>query len=327
MTITSSSSLREYVDAFDDLPPDLLLGRIVFYTISDNQVSREALVKKFQELGLDEKYLPTTNKYQHAFEKATSDMNGKSYPLAGERTAHILCRNVSHSRDQTTRQITREIQDSKARKLAYGEVISVVFYRPSDPANQSTAKLRIRINPDDLELDEKEHVQAIARDIKAQYDRYYDFLDGQKIRAMVRNYLRHLNSIEIKGGVYFIHANRDEELARLRELVNWLGGGCFMEQIPVGDLEGQRKFITRSFEREAGQALSDLIRDMDALMVGKQVVTPAAYAKMKVRYDELVENATEHMMKLRTSQDITSASASVALDRLASLTELMLSSK
>lgn len=326
MTVTSPDALRGYIEEMGDLPVDLLLGRIVLFTITDEPISRASLEQWFDELVLDRKHLPAPNKRQHAFEKATSDITGEKYTLGADLTAHLLCRKVSSGSGRIIRQITREIQDSKRRQLGYHEAIKITFYRPTDPSDQATARLMITINPDHLAPHEVPHVQATARSIAERYERYYDFLDGQKVRAMVRNYLHALNSIEIKGGVYFIHANRDDELSRLSELVGRLGGGCQMDQIPIMDATSQREFITRAFEREASQALQDLIKDTRELLASRRSITPAAYAKMKSRYDEVVDNATEHMLKLRTTQDITAASAKVASRTLGSLQEAMLSS-
>lgn len=321
------TALADYIDNLGDLPTELLLGRVVLFTITDEPISRTSLVEWFDELGIDQRYLPPPNKRQHAFEKATSDATGASYPMTRGRIGRLMCRPVSKGRDRVIRQVTREVQDANRRKLGYDEAITVTFYRPSDPGDQSTARVLITVNPDALEPEEIEPIRRAARDIKARYERYYDFLDGQKTRATVRNCLRGLNAIEIKGGVYFIHANRDEELSRLRELVTRLGGGCHMDQVPIVDVEAQREFITRAFEREASQALQDLIRDSRELLASRRNITPAAYARMKERYDEVVENATEHVLKLRTSQDITAASATVALRVLGELQEAMLSGR
>lgn len=320
--MSNSSPLRAYVDEINDLPPDILLGRIVLFTITDEPIKRDDLVTWFKKFDLDERYLPTPNKFLDAFKKATSDTK-ETYPLARNRTAHLLCRDVSATTDYVRRQITREVKDSGRKKLAYDEAITCTFYRPTT-GDQSSASLRITVNPTHLEPEELANVQRIARDIVARYERYYQFLDGQKVRGTVRAYLKKLNAIEIKGGVYFVHSSRDDELARLAGLVDQFGGGCHMNMIPMVDLERERAFMARVFEREASQNLRDLTNEARDLIAARKTVTPAAYAKLKARYDEVLGNATEHMENLQVNQDVTAAAAEVAHKALTDLMEAML---
>lgn len=317
------SPLRSYIDELSDLPADVLLGRIVLFTITDEPVSRDDLVLWFEELGLDKAYLPTPNKYLDAFKKATSDTKD-TYPMARGRTANVLSRDVTSTPNYVQRQITREIRDSKAKRLDYHEVIACTFYRPTSVDDQSSSRLQITVKTEDLEPGEIEHVRAIAQAIKTRNDRYCQYMDGQKIRATIRNYLKKLNAIEIKGGVYFVHASRDDELANLATLVGRLGGGCHMNMIPIVDLKQQREFIVSVFEREASQSLSEITREAQELISSRKSITGAAYAKMKARYDEVLNNAEEHMFTLQVSQDVTAASAEVALNSLRALEQRMM---
>ena len=115
--------------------------------------------------------------------------------------------------------------------------------------------------------------------------------------------------------------DNDAELSALCELVNRFGGGCQMKTLPIVDLDEEREFIAAVFEREAAQALQEITRDVRSAMGSS--ITGAAYAKLKERYDEILEKAQEHMVNLQVTQDITAASAEVALDALAKLQEKM----
>jgi hypothetical protein len=318
------SPLRTYLDTLNDLPDDCLLGRIVLFTITEEPILRDDLERWFTELGLDPLLLPLPNKAVDAFKKATSDTK-ESYPLRGDRTAYALCRDVSSNPEFIRRQITREVKDGKRRRLSYDEAISVTFHRPTS-ADQSTHRLVIQVVEKALEQGEPQHVRAIARGIKERFDQYYRYMDSQKIRAMVRAYLKKLNAIEIKGGVYFVHSNRDEELGRLSQLVSRLGGGCQMSQIPMADLQAGREMVVAAFEREATQSLNDLTREIDDLIASRSSFTPATYGRLKSRYDEVMRNAEEHIINLQVSQDSTAASAEVALKTLIALQERMIDS-
>jgi len=320
MTVPRSSPLREYIDQTDDLPHDVLLGRIVFATVYDEPVSHADVKKWFAELGLDERYLPAMNKAQDAFKKATSEAKDV-YPMSKGREGHCLSRDVNTAADYVRRQITREIKDSRNKVLSYERAIDCTFYKPTDPRDQSGARLNIQINEQVLEAGELDQIKSVAQGIWTRFYRYFNYLDGQKLRATVRNYLKHLNAIEIKGGVYFVLASRDQELSALAELVTRFGGGCAMNTIPMVDLERERTFITQVFEREASQALNDLTKEARAIVESRDSIPQATVDRLRARYDEVLNNATEHMATLRVSQDVTAAAAELAQGELLRLQE------
>lgn len=324
MTSTNNfHSMREYLDQVDDLPADTLLGRIVLFTITDHGVPCQDMIDVIAELGLEAIPGPQPNKYLDAYKKATSDVKD-SYDLPKNRTGHLLCRDVTTTSEFIRRQITREIRDSGRKRLSYEPAIEATFYKPSDPHQQAKSKLSVKINPQFLEPTEVEYIKVVAQTIVANYHRYFETFDGQKIRGWVRSYLKRLNAVEIKGGVYFVPVSRDEELGRLAELVSRMGGGCHMNMIPMVDLQREREFITMVFEREAAQALREITTEVNELISSRKNITSTAYAKMKARYDEVMGNAQEHMENLQVNQDSTAASAEVAFGALQQLVSRML---
>lgn len=327
MTINSqgriASSMREYLDQVGDLPTDVLLGRIVLFTITDHGVPSQHMIDAIADLGLTAIAGPQPNKYLDAFKKATSDVKD-SYDLPKGRTGHLLCRDVTTTTDFVRRQITREVRDSGRKRLQYDAAIEATFHKPSDPHKQEGARLSMKVNVHVLEPVEIPVVKLVAQTIGANYKRYFDTFDGQKIRSWVRSYLKKLNAVEIKGGVYFVPVSRDAELGRLAELVARMGGGCHMNMIPMVDLLREREFITSVFEREAAQALREITEEVNDLVTSRKNITASAYARMKGRYDEVLTNAQEHMETLQIGQDLTAASAEVALNALQKLTNRML---
>jgi hypothetical protein len=123
--------------------------------------------------------------------------------------------------------------------------------------------------------------------------------------------------------VYFVHASRDFELGQLAELVSRFGGGRHMNMIPIVDLEREREFIAKVFEREASQSLNEVTRGARELTSGNKTITPAAYAKMRARYDEVMAQRPGAHGELSVNQDVTAASADVALNTLLALQEAM----
>lgn len=321
----STAPLKNYLAQAGDLPVEVLLGRIVFFTITDEAVKHSDVVKWFKTLKLDADFLPAENKALDAFKKATSDQDKHRYDLKDGREANVLTRNVNETTMLLRRQITREIRDGKIKALDYQGVIECVFSKPSNPSDQTGARLKLQVVRDNLVAGEFADVQAIAKAIQEKYYRYFQFLDGMKLRATVRTYLRKkLNAIEVKGGVYFVQAKYDEELQALAKLVAKFGGDCQMNAIPIVDLPRERKFLTQVLQREAGQELTEFTNEIQELMSSGRKISQATVARAQARYDQMASNMAEHMATLRLTKNVTAAGAELAQRELAKLTKAAL---
>lgn len=313
-----------------DLPDEILLGRMVLFTISipsSTVLTRDALEKRFVDSNLATALLPPQINPIDAFRKATSRAKN-TYELPDGTKAEVLCRELASTKEYLRRQITREVRDSSKRQLRYAKAITCTYFRPRlEKGKPVRGSERIQINVDRTELSPEElaEMRKVRDEIEARYRHYYDALDSDRVRATVRNYLIHLNAIELKGGVYFVHVSKSAELAALQEVINSLGE-CRMNTIPIVDLPREREFVTTAFEREASEALMTLAKEARDLMEVRKSITPAAYAKLKQAYDDTVAKANEHMITLRVSQDTTGAAAQVAYDVINELQMKMLES-
>ena len=327
-TTTTRLSVQDILTDAGDLPNDVLLGRLVLFTITDEPTPRAKLAADFAELELDESMLPSEIRPLDAFKKATAEAKDK-YTLPTGETCEVLRREVEQTPAYVKQQITREVRDARKQTLSYTKAIECTFYRGTArtvdgvrSVPKGSERVNVRVTRDGLTPEEVNAVQDIARGIVARYKNYYDNLDGNRLRATVRNYLKGpLDAIEIKAGCYFVHASKADELARLDELVSRLGGGCFMHTIPLVDIAAQRSMVVHAFARQSGAELQEVAHEArDLLAAG---ATPEAYARVKARYDEVMAKAGQHVATLGISQDITEAAERTALLALTSLQQAL----
>lgn len=323
-----ASEIKEYLDSTGTMPEDALIGRIVLFTISDEPIAQQDISDWFDELRLNPTLLPPPIKAVDAYKKATSLIDGQEYDLGGGLTATLLCRDVASPNQYIVRHVMREVRDSKNRVLTYDKVIEATFYRPvigkDGRAQRGTERFRLTVINDDLRPGERGRMDATILKIEDSYKRYHGYLDGQKLRAVIRSYLKYLNAIEIKGGVYFINSNRVPELTQLQTLVSRFGGKCRMDLIPLVDLGAQRDMVVEAFQREAAEALNEIVQEVAHLRTTRKKITPKAYAAIRVRYDEVIAQAKEYLRTLGISQDVTAGAAELALDSLIQLQTDML---
>lgn len=325
--MVNRSSMRAFLDEYGELPDDVLLGKIAIFSIHDGRTPFSDVEKLFEDLDLNKAMMPLKNKAVDAFRKATSDLDRTTYLFGNGLHATLMCRDVATTDNYVQRQITREIKDSKHRVISYDAAINCTFYRaPRSGAGDPKGRERVKVtwNPENLQQPEHEVIEEYSGQIQREYLNYFAHLDGNKIRATVRKYFKHLNAIELKGSTYFVHQNRSDELNRLAQFVDRLGGGCKVDLIPMVDVGRQREILADAFEREASQQLREITKEAKMLLETRKTITASMFQKMKKRFDDLLENANEHMAALEVSQDVTAASAEVALAAIHALREEMM---
>lgn len=323
-----ASTLKNYLDESGELPQDVLLGNIVLFTINDGEYSRDQVAQWFDELMLNPEFIPEPNKAVDAYKKATSEADDFEYALHDGNSAHLLVRDVDNGKEMIVRHLVREVRDSRKQRLAYAKIGEAVFYRPSVRGGKTvpgSERFRLTIDNSTLLTGEREAMQEpVVAQISRQYARYVDYMDGMKVRAMVREYVKHLNSVALKPGVYFVHVSRKAELDRLATLVDRLGHGCFMHLVPLVDLEQQRDRVIEAFQVEAEHNLAEIVAKIQHVRASRKSITPDAYAKLKREYDQVINRAMEYTRTLNVSQDRTAGAAEVALDALVALQTDML---
>ena len=319
------STFRAYLDQAGELPREVLLGHVVMYTITDRPYDLDRLTELFDQLDIDKRFLPAGCKPVDAYKKATNDADDFEYTLRNGNVAHVLVRDVASDNEVIVRHLVREVRDSGRRRLAHDTVGEAVFYRPkfeNGLAVQDSYRFRLNIMIDPRNP-ERGPLQSVVDKIDASFTRHLAYLDGMKIRAMVREYIRAIDGIELKPSVYFIPVGQYDELRKLTELIRLVGNDCVMQLMPLVDLAEQRDMVINAWQSEAEDALKSLVEKIAKLRESRKKITPEAFAKIRAEYDVIMERGTEYRKHLNLAVDVTEGVAEVAFSQLTSLAESM----
>lgn len=311
MTV-NDMSLRQFMDTQGALPPECTLGYITWFAVEDAPYDAAHLEAEFDRLNLNKSMLPPPLRPDDAFEKATKEIDKFKYDVIGGSTATIMIREVSRDSRQIVRQLTREIKDSSNKVLDYAKVGELVFYKAqtrNGVVDLASARYRATL-VNSLSPSERDVLTHVVSLFDAAYIRYRDFHDGQKIRGILRTYLLHLNGVQMKPSVYFVHAERVEELKRLQEFANGLQTTSLL-LLPQPDLQELREEVVEVFQKESAKELAAVVAEIQKIREGGKV-TPAAYLRLREEYDRVIAKATEYSRTLQISQDTTSGAAEVA---------------
>jgi len=332
----AKSEFRKYVDQAQELPDDVVLGNIVWHTVNDGAYSLTDIEKAFDDLGLNPSFVPRPTTEFNAFEKAcTLALRAtKPYELARGKVdgqmvttevGEIMAIRESHKdSEQVIRQVVREVRDHQKKRLRYEVVAELILMRAVADSNgkvrRGSHRLRATVLVDNLHRNEKAQVESVIDRWEAEFNRLYEFLDGDKVRAVVRNYLGYLNAVMMKDGVYFVHKNREDELLRLQTFVGTtLANGCAISMFPIPELKRLREEVVEAYQDEAVKELNEVVAAISKVRSTRQSITPAALAKLTEQYQNVMRKANEYTRTLRCTQDRTAGAAEVALESLDAL--------
>jgi len=320
----AKSEFRKYVDSAQSLPDDVILGNIVWHTVNDGAYSLDSIDKLFEALDMNPAFVPEPTSQFNAFEKACTKALAVAKPYSVGRYTHqiMAIREVVKTGEVVKRQLIREVRDSRAQKLRHEAVAEIVFYRPQARSGKIDRSVAPRIRPTLLPTmlpEEREHVQAVLDEFSTQFDRLYNFIDGDKLRGVVRNYLGFVNAVMMKSGVYFVHRNREDELEKLRTFVDAMGNGCKVELIPIPELKRLRESVIEAFQDEAVKELNEVVAAINKVRSTRATITMQAVAKLTEQYQQVMRKSTEYTRTLRCTQDRTAGAAEIALASLDAL--------
>jgi hypothetical protein len=317
-----------------------LLGHMVLYSIFDSNVTRDDVEGWFSELGLDAAFLPPPIRDVDAFEKVTGPAGVRvSYPLdqpggrrrrrrpgqALDQVATLMVRHVRRDGRHIVRHLVREVRDERETRLSYDVRLGeCVFSRNPDPDGPAGAGT-LTVAPDhgairELPPGEQRQVQALLAQIQSAYTRHCTYLGADRLRAMLRSYIEHLNAVRVRptGGVYFVHRRHAGTLAGLRELVRRLGGDSHLVRVPIPDQQEMREMVIAAFTTRARDDLDRLARDIaETQQAGATGQT--AIAALHKRFTDLKGATAEHAELLNTSLDDTGAALQLVQAQLATL--------
>lgn len=323
----AKSEFRKYIDQAQELPSDVVLGNIVWHTVNDGAYSLADIEKSFDDLGMNPAFVPSPTTEFNAFEKACTNAvrASKPYPLPQNQVGEVMAIREAYKDDQQViRHIVREVRDAKAKRLRYESVAKLILFRAQPGSDgkimRGSHRLRAEIDSSVLLRGEQDHIKAVIDKWSEEFDRLYTYIDGDKARAIVRDYLGFLNAVMMKQGVYFVHANREDELAKLQTFVSTtLQNGCRVELFPIPELKRLRESVIEAFQDEAVKELNEVVAAISKVRTTRATITPQALAKLTDQYQGVMRKANEYTRTLRCTQDRTAGAAEIALESLNAL--------
>jgi len=179
------------------------IGNLFWYSIGDDNYNRNLLEQTLVQVGLSQSYMPHEIRLVDAFRRATKQIECSLSPSNGV-TENFITRDVYADTLVAIRHIVKETVDSNGKCLSYNE-------------DEAILTLDKKAETILFQGDEKSYAATLCEEARRFFDIFKENHNGQAVRSMVQNVLKTLSPTPVRpsGGVYFVPAAHDDDLARL----------------------------------------------------------------------------------------------------------------
>lgn len=324
------------------------IGYYILTKLPEIDARYEEIDRLAQDLGIDEKYVPSPPKRRGAWEKATQ--LGRNYKITPppELTAKVLdeygvtpivhLETVVVSKSAPTlirhivRCVTAPVQDenigSKSRlaekQLSQQTVCIMEFDCNSQIAQSTGSELQDTAGWVNGTL--KEIIEKLHDDV----DRKMNREDGSKVRDGIRQFLLdNVGVLQTAGGAYFLpysselYANLKTMKVYVEALSEWSVKNWDRANfvvIPLVETDESLDTlldITQNAEDQFGQSIEDMIDDLSPLFVGNRSQKVAG--NIRARVDERYAQLQDHVQRYKIALDDSLPKLDALLDKAKSL--------
>jgi len=182
---------------------DVHIGHLFWYSIGDDLYGRDLLEQTLVQTGLSQGFMPHTIRLVDAFRRATKDVEVNISQGSGMYENYMI-RDVYADSHTAVRHIVKETVDSKGQRLFYSENEAVLTL------DKKTGVMNISALPGS-------YAWELCHEADRLFEVFKGYHNGQAVRGMVQNILKTLSPTPVRpsGGVYFVPAAYDEDLAKL----------------------------------------------------------------------------------------------------------------
>ncbi len=230
------------------------IGYICWWNVRSVDITQEQFSVMLEEYGISTKYAREHN-YRSAFIRALRNLEEKR-----------IIRKVEETSQKLVVQLTTEtkVEGDTHAHLEYDPETLVVIdkqrYREWGKFEKALVEGTEDVKKKLIEYFYKEKVRYKSSDIT----RYL-----QKILKDNGDII----SLRDQGSVYFVPANYETVLDKVRQLVDMVGGGSTLERLPVPNVADSRSMVSNAFSEEADDLLNKMDKEINEVADGKEVTS------------------------------------------------------
>ena len=315
-----SKTLADFADRVSTLPENMLLGYLLWYTVSDDfHLSHSEFITEAVNHGVDHNgILPAAPFASDVYRRAVKANDTRVMTEADGSKETFLVR-----RFKDGHQIVRERHSPTGKKLMYRALANLHFDRPSETI--------ILTKLEEAEKDPYMFVaEDISREIRSHFNYWRHAIGSASVRYFIRGILDRWHAISVRqsGGVYYLLPGHRSDLGALSAFLEAVTtrptsvGRAEITVVPQVSDEHQQALIQNAYEDEAVGEVERMIAEVTDLLKDKErkISQDKAYDAME-RYQRMTGKAVEFRDGLGAKVDHVQAALEVLQNMMPALME------
>ena len=291
-----------------NIPDDMLLGNLLFYTLKDLKITETDLASIFTSVGIDKKFIRPISAAD-AFRRATSSAKNKQM-MFGSEVRRLEVNEVVSDNERIVRVIGCKKVDENGKeiseKVSYDAVAELIYDRT---INAVSYNLKSTLSPA-----AQADLSSICDELNSKFVEWSSYHTNDTIRNIFVRILDSCHPISLMptGVCKFIPKTKKDDLYQLKEVVEALapyhsGEKSVMEIIPIIDTQDQRDLVDKYFRSELGDEIVQTIKELGTIIQTKSTLPTKTvnsytekcrrYVEKANQYSSLLENGAEILLK------------------------------
>lgn len=323
----STTTMTEYVGAAEDLPEDLILGRMVVF-----KVPTTTYVPHVQApIDIASHQLRTTTlrdapRAVDAYKRAMRILFDRRWPPTDDHRVEFETKPIGRSdKEASFIHVMREVKEygaGRRKRISYDPIVEANFDRSTNggAAGATLTITRLPVSGIPLNAAQNSFLDAAIAEATDRINFEFAHHNHIAIRRFFRDYITDLlNGFRIKDSMYFVAREHTDELDRLRRYAESIG--CVLRTIPLLDLVDGREMLTDHLQDDImGQARAQMDKIAKVLTSGDATVSQRDYDRYQQSALDLWEKLHNHSDILGTKVDQAAITLKTYKDQVLKLT-------
>lgn len=281
-----------------DLPIEMTLGNLLFYSLSDMKIAESDLVNIFQSNKIPETYVRKISK-PDAFRRASSSIKNKTLyiPDPNNLTSNIKVKievdEVRSDSNGITRIVGKKSIDEKNESVSYDPVAELTYDRTAD---SYTYRL-LDVNSATLQ-----QYTDLCQEVQQNYSDWSVYHTKDTIRNTINRIITDTYPVNLTptGLCKFVPRSHSDMLYSLKEALAEMNGYCkqgesnFMEIIPVINTDEQTELIKNASQLELKSTLFGFTQELKEVLLARQTLPARTVTSYLDRFKEMKSKVDDY---------------------------------
>lgn len=285
------------------IPKDMLLGNLLFTTLTDMTIPENDLISIFQKNQIPESYVRKIS-YSDAYRRASSSIKNRIVYMnnvnGGVDKVRIEVDEVKSDTDGIKRIIGVKKVDEIAEDIKYQPIGEIIFNRSNNFCSATPF-----LAPGDADF---QTFRDLCNEVENKYQEWSVFHNKDTVKNIINRIISDTHPVNLMptGLCKFIPSNSMDLLYHLKDALNEMSvyssnkSENVIEIIPVIDTDEQRNLIEKNFVSEITTELFDFTQELKDVLSKKATLSTRSAASYIEKFNTLKEKAQEYENLLGT---------------------------